>query len=35
MSIATSQVTALLRRWGAGDQDAFGQFVPITYDPLG
>jgi len=34
MPIATSQVTALLRRWGAGDQDAFDQLVPIVYDRL-
>ena len=34
MSLATSQVTALLRRWGAGDQDAFDQLVPIVYDRL-
>src|SRR5689334_19613472 len=34
MPIASSQVTALLRRWGAGDRDALDQAVPLVYDRL-
>ena len=34
MQIASSQITVLLRRWGAGDSAAFEQLVPIVYDRL-
>lgn len=28
------QVTQLLHRWSAGDADAFGQLLPVLYEPL-
>ena len=34
MHSASSQVSALVRRWGEGDQDAFDLLVPIVYDRL-
>lgn len=34
MSVASSEVTRLLKRWTAGDSQARDQLIPLVYDPL-